>query len=123
MQFSNKIELVGLSALSSDPLAEPKWASAVGQDHASRLHLAVLAESLEQMGFCIVERVVADHRHFRHVGSVHTPTVSEDGTWYSNWLNDIQRSFNNLFLLRHSPNKPEYVDLHTICGLIYAIVS
>lgn len=62
MLFSKEIDLVDPTALSSVPLAERGWDAAVPYNQASRLLSAALAKSLKQMGFCIMEGFVAEHR-------------------------------------------------------------
>lgn len=58
MQHSRKIEPIDFSALINVPPAERRWAAAVPESGASRLDFAVLAESMKQKRFCIVEGIV-----------------------------------------------------------------
>lgn len=72
--------MIDSSALSGVPLAERRGVAGVAPDHASRLHFPVLAESLKQAGFCIVQAGVAHYRLLPRAGSTQLPRVSEDGT-------------------------------------------
>lgn len=51
-------------------------------DYASRLHSSVLAESLNQKSFCIVEGGVKYHRLFFHLDPLQPSRMDVDGTWY-----------------------------------------
>lgn len=68
----------------------------------------MLANSLKEKGFRIVEKIVADDRLASHVGLMQLSKVSEDGLWFLGWLNCMMRSFNVFFLLIDVPDKPEW---------------
>lgn len=97
-----------LSTLCSVALADLRWAAAVAEKRSCRLHFTVLAASLKQTGFCIVQKSVANHCIFPPVRSTQLLKVREDGTRYLSWLNDMMRSFKNFSLLSDKPEKSEW---------------
>lgn len=106
MQHSEETELVDSSALSSVSLAERGLAAPVAENTTFRLHSAVLVESLEQTGSCIFEGSVADHIFPLRVGTVQLPKMSENGTWYLDWLGATTSSFNAFSSLSNDPETP-----------------
>lgn len=77
------------------------------RNHKSRLQLAVVAESLKRTSFCIVDEPVKDHPLPSSMGSLQLLRVSENGTGYVGWAEDIERSFHAFALLKDQPEKPE----------------
>lgn len=78
MQLPWKIELVDLSALSNVPFAQRRCAATEAENHTSRSHFTMLAESLKQKTSCSVKGGVEDHRLSSLLGTIQLFKVIEN---------------------------------------------
>lgn len=108
MQHPEEIKVADTSTLSSSAPVQSEWFAAVGTVHASRRHFAVLTESLNHSGFCIVEEDVTDHQLPPRLGSLQLLKMTENGTRYLGWLDDRKSSVNARSLLDDPPSSPKW---------------